>query len=70
MLKIFDATPVSGKGTPGRVIDADPKGAGSFTVACGEGALEIRGVIPEGKGRMTAGDFLRGRKIQIGDILE
>ena len=70
MLKIFDATPTSGKGTPGRVIDADPKGAGSFTVACGEGALEVRGVIPEGKGKMTAGDFLRGRKIQIGDILE
>ena len=27
-------------------------------------------LIPEGKGRMTAGDFVRGRKIALGDILE
>ena len=27
-------------------------------------------VIPEGKGRMSAGDFIRGRKIQLGDVLE
>ena len=69
MLKIFKATPVHGKGLPGEVIATDPKGDGSFTVACGEGALLVRGVIPEGKGRMTAGDFVRGRKIQVGDIL-
>lgn len=69
MLKIFNATPVKGNGQPGEIIATDPKGEGSFTVACGEGALLVRGVIPEGKGRMTAGDFVRGRKIQIGDIL-
>ena len=62
--------PVSGKGKPGEVIATDPKGLGSFTVACGEGALLVKGVIPEGKGRMSAGDFVRGRKIEIGDILE
>lgn len=70
MLKIFGATPVKGKGKPGEVIDLDAKGTGSFTVACGEGALRVEGVIPEGKGRMTAGDFIRGRKIALGDILE
>ena len=70
MLKIFNATPVAkANGTPGQVIDVDAKGDGSFTVACGTGALVVRGVIPEGKGRMTAGDFVRGRKIQIGDVL-
>ena len=70
MLKIFNATPVAkANGTPGEVIDVDAKGEGSFTVACGTGALVVRGVIPEGKGRMTAGDFVRGRKIQIGDVL-
>ena len=70
MLKLFSATPVKGSGEPGKVIAADPKGEGSFTVACGEGALKVRGVIPEGKGRMSAGDFLRGRKIELGDVLE
>lgn len=70
MLKIFNATPTSDSGEPGRVIKADARGEGYFTVACGDGALEVRGVIPEGKGRMSAGDFIRGRKIEIGDILE
>ena len=70
MLKIYKATPTDGKGTPGEVIATDPKGVGSFTVACGEGALKVFGVIPEGKGKMGAGDFVRGRKIELGDILE
>ena len=70
MLKIYKATPVKGNGEPGKVIAIDAKGVGSFTVACGEGALLVQGVIPEGKGRMSAGDFVRGRKIELGDILE
>ena len=70
MLKLFSATPVKGSGEIGKVIAVDPKGEGSFTVACGEGALKVRGVIPEGKGRMSAGDFLRGRKLELGDVLE
>ena len=70
MLKIYRATPVKGHGKAGEVIAVDSKGEGSFTVACGSGALLVKGVIPEGKGRMSAGDFVRGRKIQLGDILE
>ena len=40
-----------------------------ITVACGQGAVTLLGVIPEGKSRMSASDFIRGRKIAIGDIL-
>lgn len=69
ILKINKATPTDKSGTPGMVIDTDAIGDGSFTVACGEGALLITSVIPEGKGRMSAGDFVRGRKINKGDIL-
>ncbi len=69
MLKIFKAKPVKAHGKPGEVVALDPKGTGSFTVACGDGGLMVSGVIPEGKGRMTAGDFIRGRKIQLGDVL-
>ena len=70
MLKIYKAIPTEGSGKAGEVIAIDAKGEGSFTVACGNGALRIIGVIPEGKGRMSAGDFVRGRKIQLGDVLE
>jgi methionyl-tRNA formyltransferase len=70
MLKINKATPVNGKATPGKVIDLSEKGEGYVTIACGEGALKVTVLIPEGKGKMTAGDFARGRKIAIGDILE
>jgi len=69
MLKINRAVPTSGSGKVGEVIALDDKGEGSITVACGEGALKITALIPEGKGRMSAGDFIRGRKIAKGDIL-
>ena len=69
MLKISGAKVIEGKGRPGEVIDVSGVGEGYITVACGESALRISAVIPEGKGRMSAGDFVRGRKIAIGDIL-
>lgn len=70
MLKISRATVVDGCGKPGEVLALDAVGNGSIKVACGSGAILVSTVIPEGKGRMSAGDFIRGRKIQIGDILE
>ena len=71
MLKIVKAKPIaSNKGSVGEVIDTNGVGQGSFTVACGEGALLVSAVIPEGKGKMSAGDFIRGRKIKLGDVLE
>ncbi|MBP3582851.1 MAG: methionyl-tRNA formyltransferase [Clostridia bacterium] len=69
MLKINKAAPTSGWGKAGEVISLDGTGDGYFTVACGEGALRVSAVIPEGKGKMTAGDLIRGRKIKLGDIL-
>lgn len=38
-------------------------------VACGKGVLSFVTVVPEGKGRMSAADFVRGRKIAEGDLL-
>ncbi len=51
---------------PGTVISADNEG---FYVACGKGAVKVLEVIPEGKGKMKAADFVRGRKITVGDLL-
>ena len=51
----------------GTVISLDN---GVITVACGDGtALDVLRVLPEGKGRMEAADFIRGRKISVGDLL-
>ncbi len=69
MLKIVKTKVTEGFGTAGEVIAIDGVGEGSITVACGEGALKIFTVIPEGKGKMSAGDFIRGRKIALGDVL-
>ena len=69
MLKIAEAEAVNGTGVLGEIIAVDDKGAGSFTVACGEGALKVFKIKPEGKGVMSAGDYIRGRKISKGDIL-
>ena len=69
MLKIAKVKAVLGKGKAGEVIRADGVGDGSITVACGEGAIRILQVTPEGKGKMSAGDFVRGRKIAVGDML-
>ena len=63
--RIIDRDGVCGKET-GEVISLD----GEITVACGKGKIALTGVLPEGKGRMNAGDFIRGRKINIGDILK
>ena len=68
-LKIVRAVPIAGKGAPGEVLSLSDEGEGSITVACGDGALSITHLIPEGKGRMTAADYIRGRKIQKGEIL-
>lgn len=62
-----------------RIVDADkacglPAGkvievGEDIKVACGKGIISILAVVPEGKGRMSAADFVRGRKIAEGDIL-
>ena len=69
LLKLLFAAPTEGEGAPGEVIATDGVGAGSVTVACGQGAVKIYSLIPEGKGKMSAGDFVRGRKIEKGEVL-
>ena len=51
--------------TPGTVVGLD----GEILVACGKGTLALCQVIPEGKKRMGAADYIRGRKLNLGDLL-
>ena len=52
-------------GKAGEVISLED----GITVACGKGAVTLTRVLPEGKPRMDAADFIRGRKVALGDIL-
>lgn len=68
LLKITDSRIFSKESvnTPcGTVISTD----GEIRVVCGDGVISILGVVPEGKGRMKAADFINGRKIAVGDVL-
>lgn len=71
MLKICRVKAVAcGGGNPGLVTDTNGVGEGSFTVSCKTGSIIVTAVKPEGKGLMSAGDFIRGRKIEKGNVLE
>ncbi len=63
-LKIFSARAINGNGESGKVLCADKNG---LTVACGSGALEILEIQAAGKRRMSAGEYLRGAKINAGE---
>jgi len=65
-LKLWKVRAVEGSGKAGSVINIDKE---SFTIACGEGAIEVLEVQLEGKKRMSAGDFLKGSTLNIGQEL-
>lgn len=62
-VKVHRARVGSGQGTPGTVLGIGPEG---IEVACGQGSLVLLEVQPEGKRRMSAPEFLAGRKIAVG----
>jgi methionyl-tRNA formyltransferase len=69
LLKILSAkvSDLPHNALPGTVLSLD---GGMITVACGEGAISLLSVLPEGKGRMTAAAYINGRRISIGDRLQ
>ncbi len=70
LLKIVSAEAAGGasEAKPGTVCALQNDG---FEVVVGGGKkIKITAVVPEGKGRMSAGDFVRGRRIDLGDVLK
>jgi methionyl-tRNA formyltransferase len=65
LLKIWEAEPVqqSPRQAPGLILELSANG---ILVACGEHALRLRSVQPEGRRRMTAAEFLAGHSLQPG----
>ena len=69
LLKVVESRIVDSEKTvkalPGTVLSVGE----DIKVVCGKGILSLLTVVPEGKGRMSAADFVRGRKIAEGNLL-
>ncbi len=68
LLKFVGVSPECGQahGAPGTVVDLTH----GITVVCGDGGtITATYVVPEGKSRMAAADYIRGRKLHVGDVL-
>ena len=61
-IKVMRAHVVPGEGTPGAVLSAKP-----LVVACGEGALSLDEVVPEGSRPMDGAAWAAGRRFAAGD---
>lgn len=71
-LKITSALPeiFEKSGECGTVTAVSDKGEGYIEISCADGNIRITGVVPEGRGKQSAGDFVRGRGICPGERLE
>lgn len=69
VVKFYDVEPLDEEpnGPCGTVAEVNKN---DFTINCGEGKLRIKELQLQGKKRMNAGDFLRGRKLNPGDIFK
>lgn len=54
----------------GEVAALSDKGEGEIVLSCGNGCISVTGVVPEGKKPMKSADYIRGRRISVGDILK
>ena len=61
-LNVHEARVVDGSGAPGCVLESGPR----FVVACGRGALELVTVQVAGKRALSAVEYLRGARIELG----
>ncbi|MEK6778209.1 MAG: methionyl-tRNA formyltransferase [Candidatus Deferrimicrobiota bacterium] len=65
-LKILSASVREGRGEPGEILDVGREGV---LVACGDGALALGLVQPEGGKAMASRDYAQGRRVRKGDRL-
>jgi methionyl-tRNA formyltransferase len=66
-LIILASHPAHGRGAPGEVLAVDSSG---ILVACGEGALRLTSVKPEGRAACAAADWARGARLAQGNRLD
>ncbi len=61
-LKVWRSRVIEGEGAPGQLLDPE-----RLVVACGEQALEIAELQRAGGKRLSAAEFVRGRRLRDGD---
>lgn len=64
-VKIHSTRIVNKNGSAGTIISVKP-----FVIACGEKAVEVLEIQPEGKKRMNSEAFVAGYRLQIGDTVD
>jgi methionyl-tRNA formyltransferase len=67
VLKVFRAREVRGSGSPGSVALVTKEGV---AIAAGDGLVSLEEVAPEGRPRMSGGEFVRGYRPQAGQALD
>jgi methionyl-tRNA formyltransferase len=70
MLKVTESAVARDAGSFGAAGTVLSLENGRIEVACGTGTVALLSVLPEGKKRMRAADFINGRKINVGDVLD
>jgi methionyl-tRNA formyltransferase len=65
-MRILSARRVEGSGPPGAVVRSDRRG---FAVAAKDDAVAPLDVVPAGRKRMAAGEFVRGHRPAVGETL-
>ena len=63
-LRLLRAVAEEGQGAPGAMLPGE-----GLRVACGSGAIGVLELQPEGRGRLSAGDWLRGARLAAGERL-
>ena len=63
-IKVLQAKWLARAGTPGEIVHGNP-----LTICCGQDALELLHLRPEGKGAMTGAQWATGRRLKPGDRL-
>ncbi|MFW5867545.1 MAG: methionyl-tRNA formyltransferase [Armatimonadota bacterium] len=58
---------LSREGTPGEIVELP---AGGPTVRCRSGAVQIQRLQPAGKKPMSGEEFLRGARLEVGDVFD
>ncbi len=67
LLKPLKAVTAHGKGEAGAVISVND---GGIVVACGQGAVTLLQLLPEGRKMMSAGDFIHGGGVKVGMVFD
>ena len=66
--KVLFAVPYLKQGEPGEVLVANAKNG--FVIACGDTAIEVVTIQPEGKQKMFAIAYMNSNKFKVGEIIK